>query len=109
MVREGRCLPAQSSQTIRGGVSYLKGGHQPKRRVHLAFSEAHEFSSTSIMRQAAGPSALGAGMEAKLGDWCAARAHMLHRSKTASGDAAKFLVIIGADDWSFKTTALTCV
>ena len=32
---------------------------------------------------------MGAGMEAKLGDWCAARAHMLHRSKTASGDTAK--------------------
>ena len=38
---------------------------------------------------------MGAGMEAKLGDWCAARAHMLHRSKTASGDTAKLLVIIG--------------
>jgi hypothetical protein len=49
---------------------------------------------------------MGAGMEAKLGDWCAARAHMLHRSKTASGDTAK---LFGADDWSVKTTALTYV
>ena len=54
---------------------------------------------------------MGAGMEAKLGDWCAARAHMLHRSKTASGDTARLLVIIGVptDDWSAKTTALTYV
>ena len=42
-----------------------------------------------------GPGAWGAGMEAKLDDWCAARDLMLHRSKTASGDPAKLLVIIG--------------
>ena len=47
-------------------------------------------------------------------NWCTARARMLHRSKTASGDTAKaFLVIIGVpqatDDWSVKTTALTYV
>ena len=41
---------------------------------------------------------MGAGMEAKLGDWCAARDFMLHRSKTASGDTAKLLVIIGVPD-----------
>jgi hypothetical protein len=54
---------------------------------------------------------MGAGMEAKLGDWCAARAHMLHRSKTASGDTAKLVIIIGVptDDWSVKTVALTDV
>ena len=41
----------------------------------------------------------------------APHAPMLHRSKTASGDTAKLLVIIGVptDDWSVKTTALTYV
>ena len=107
MVREDRCLPAQWSQTIRGGTSYIKGNINRSGERILPFQQfyprgSHELSSTSIMRQAA-------GMKAKLGDWCAARAHMLHRSKTASGDTAQLFLIIGADDWSVKTTALTYV
>ena len=107
MVREGRYLPPQWSQSIRGGTSYIKGNINRSGERILPFQQfyprgSHELSSLSIMRQAAGvlkrSSVIGAP-----------HAPMLHRSKTASGDTAKLLAIIGADDWSVKTTALTYV
>ena len=59
VVREGRRLPAQWSQTIRGGTSYIKGNISGSGERILPFQQAyprgsHELSSTSIMRQAAG-------------------------------------------------------
>ena len=59
VVREGRRLPAQWSQTIRGGTSYIKGNISRSGERILPFQQAyprgsHELLSTFIMRQAAG-------------------------------------------------------
>ena len=98
MVREGRCLEPNNPWS----GSYIKGNINRSGECIWRFSilprGSHEFSSTCICGRQQGPGAWGAGMEAKLGDWCAARDFMLHRSKTASGDTAKLLVIIGVPD-----------
>ena len=96
MVREGRCLEPNNPWS----GSYIKGNINRSGECIWRFSipEAPmSFRPLACGRQQ-GPGAWGAGMEAKLGDWCAARDFMLHRSKTASGDTAKLLVIIGVPD-----------
>ena len=83
--------------------SYIKGNINRSGECIWRFSSSIPEAPMSFRPLAScgrqqGPGAWGAGMEAKLGDWCAARDFMLHRSKTASGDTAKLLVIIGVPD-----------
>ena len=71
MVWEGRYLPAQWSQSIPGGTSFIKGNINRSGERILPFQQfyprgSHELSFTSIMRQAAGLAhGCGYGSEAR--------------------------------------------